>query len=104
MVERPQPPAHAGLSQEPEAWGHLRAKLPATTTPADPGGAARPAHRCRLRGHQNTSVGPQGADILPSILRSPGYQDGETGGRDRLRADSSSDQVSLQCLPPSMEL
>lgn len=43
MVERPQPPTHSGLSQGPEAWGHLRAKLPATTTPCRPGRGGPPS-------------------------------------------------------------
>lgn len=92
--------AHAGLESGARSLGPPPGQSSATTTPADPGGRPRPAHRCRFSEATKTPLWVHRAPTSFLPLCAPlGTRTERQEAGDRLRADSSSDQVSLQCLP-----
>lgn len=105
MVKCPRLPDHSGLSQNQKPGSPLQSKAPHHRGPLQTRGG-HPSTRCRFSSDQNISMGPKGGlhpflhTVLPWVLR----RKRECREGQSLCANSSSDQVSLQGIPPSTEL
>ena len=105
MVKCPRLPDHSGLSQETEAWVPTpEQSSPSPQPPATRGG--HPSTQMQVQQQPKHLCGSQGGlhpffhTVLPWVLR----RKRECREGQSLCANSSSDQVSLQGIPPSTEL